>query len=176
MIDEIQLKFKDKIFILIAICGLILAFYFRVFNANDFKERELGQGSFSKIKAEREITDETSMSLEIGRSALQVEVAMSEEKKIAGLGNREFLMNDEGMLFIFPQKGKYAFEMRSMNFALDFIFINNDEVVEIIENVPSDFEGSIAGTKEYDKVLEVNAGWSRQNEVTVGSAIKWKIK
>lgn len=176
MIDEIQFKFKDKVFILLVICGLSLAFYFRIFNPDSFSDNNQSEESFFEIREENEITDETIVNLEIENSILQVEIAISEEKKVAGLSNKEFLTADGGMLFVFSQKGSYVFEMRDMNFDLDFIFIKDDEIIDVKKSVSRNFEEGIRGNGEYDKVLEVNAGWFEKNGIKTGSKISWKIK
>ena len=49
-----------------------------------------------------------------------------------------------------------------MKFSLDFIFIDNDEIVDVVENVPQPVGAQmpkvIVAKKDFDKVLEVNSG------------------
>src|SRR3989338_8360738 len=59
-----------------------------------------------------------SRSLDINGSIISVEVADTQEKRSKGLGGRESLASDSGMLFVFPDSGKYPFWMKGLSFPL----------------------------------------------------------
>lgn len=139
--------------------------------------------------------------LSVGNKKIFVEVADTPQKKQQGLSGREKLNDDQGMLFDFGtlssstsakatadlQKGegaRPAFWMKEMKFDLDLIWIRNGKIIAITPNVPApQIKNKGLKTKdnvlplyyppdEIDHVLEVNAGWSRENEVGVGDEIK----
>ena len=109
--------------------------------------------------------------LQIGEAQLAVEVRDTEEGRSRGLSGREKLGEDEGMLFVFDQPGIYGFWMKEMKFPLDFIWIRDNVVTEVRENVGIE-EMDVKSKQAIDKVLEVTSGWVKQNNVRVGDKIK----
>lgn len=122
-----------------------------------------------------ETTLEQKRILRAGKGIVMVEIADSDDERGQGLAGRDRLENDEGMLFVFDEPGRPSFWMKGMNFSLDFIWIYEDVVVEVRENVPAAIEGEVARTYEptipATMMLEVNAGWARQNGVKVGDRV-----
>lgn len=62
-----------------------------------------------------------------------------------------------------------------MNFPLDFIWINNDKIVDISENIQAPAKGTLDADLEkivpkasVDTVLEVNAGFVSANGIKIG--------
>lgn len=114
--------------------------------------------------------------IKIGQQLIWVEIADSPEETYQGLSNRESLLPDQGMLFIFDQPGNYPFVMRQMKFALDFVFILDNQVTELVENVPFPQKGEdpmeIIATKNFDKVLEVPAGSVEKWGTKVGDPVR----
>ncbi len=116
--------------------------------------------------------------IQVGNAQFRVEAADTPEKRSKGLGGRQVLGQDEGMLFIFPESGKHAFWMKGLNFPLDFIWIRRDKVVDITENVlpptpgQPDSDVPIYQAKEdTDKVLEVNGGTVKRLNIQVGDLV-----
>lgn len=112
----------------------------------------------------------------IGTNKIKVEIADEESKRIRGLSGREFLGENEGMLFIFKNKDFHRFWMKDMKIPLDFIWIQENRIVDIMENVlppkNSTDKLSVYFPKEpIDKVLEVNAGWSKKNNIKIGDKV-----
>jgi uncharacterized protein len=105
--------------------------------------------------------------LQIGSAKLRVEVANTDAKRELGLSYRPALPRDHGMLFTFDKEGNYAFWMNGMNFPLDFIYLNGHKVVEVKENVPASDLTPFYPGEPVDAVVEVNAGFVKQNGVTV---------
>lgn len=117
--------------------------------------------------------------LEIDGAVLIVEIADTASKRNKGLGNRDSLGQDQGMLFIFDKVDKYNFWMKGLKFPLDFIWIKNGQVVDILQNIQppaigqEDKDLPIYTSKEVvDKVLEVNAGVVQKLGIKVGDIIK----
>lgn len=121
----------------------------------------------------------TTGTVQINNTQIKVEIADTQGKRNKGLGDRESLGPDEGMLFIFPQTDKYSFWMKGLNFSLDFIWIRGDKVIDILENVQPPVAGQpdsalpIYQSKEaIDKVLEVSAGTVKRLNIKTGDTIK----
>lgn len=117
--------------------------------------------------------------VEINNNKLKVEAADTQAKRNKGLSGRQSLADNEGMLFIFPAVDKYSFWMKGLNFPLDFVWIREEKVVDLIENVPPPDPGQkneslpIYQPKEaIDKVLELQAGTVQRLNIKVGDTIK----
>src|SRR5688500_16424694 len=76
----------------------------------------------------------SSATAEINGNKVKLIVAKSESDRSKGLSGRNNLAKDQGMLFVFPQPGEYAFWMKDMKFAIDIIYINKDKVVYVVKN------------------------------------------
>ena len=59
--------------------------------------------------------------IHINNCKFKVEIADTPQERFLGLGKRERICKNCGMLFEFHQKGDYSFCMRDMKFPLDFI-------------------------------------------------------
>lgn len=116
----------------------------------------------------------------LGQNKLIVEVATTPEQKAQGLSGRNEIGSD-GMLFLFPGGQEVRFWMKDMQFALDFIWIRDEQVVAITENVlapdPSQRLHELpviqpAPNQKVDAVLEVPAGYVQRNAVQIGQTAK----
>ena len=88
-------------------------------------------------------------------------IADTPQLRNRGLSYRDSLSRDSGMLFIFEKKDFYSFWMNEMKFPLDFLWINDETIVDLSENIPLFSEGEITTvkpSKPVNKVLEVNSG------------------
>lgn len=87
-----------------------------------------------------------------------------------GLGNRDFLDSDKGMLFVYDSDGQRYFWMENMRFAIDIIWINSDKkVVDITKNLaPESYPERFTSIEPAQYVLEVNAGFSDENNIEIG--------
>lgn len=107
----------------------------------------------------------------INGSTWQVEVALDEAQKEAGLSNRKTLFNKKGMLFVFNTMANQSFWMKDMLIPLDMVFFDNNWKVVLIErNVDSGTFPKIFGNSVKSKyVLEINAGEADSFGIKVGS-------
>ena len=120
----------------------------------------------------------TTPSVNIRGSIITVEVADTPALRAQGLSARASLEANSGMLFLFDFQAKPSFWMKDMKFALDFLWLRNASVVDIIENVPPPATGTPdSGLTLYtpaeivDSVLEVNAGYVAQHQIQKGDKI-----
>lgn len=114
--------------------------------------------------------------VKIANQKVKVDLALSETEKNKGLGGRESLKENEGMLFVFDETGKYPFWMKDMKFAIDIIWIGeNKEIIYIKKNAtpesyPESFEPENP-TMDTKYVLEVPAGFSDKNNLKIGNVV-----
>ncbi|MCB2227366.1 MAG: DUF192 domain-containing protein [Desulfarculaceae bacterium] len=110
--------------------------------------------------------------VELGNQVVLAEVPATALQRYHGLGGRRALAPGMGMLFFFYKGGPRTMCMRAMNFGLDFIWLAGGKVSEISHRVPPAGEGlSIDPVGHADLVLEVPAGWAKENKVRPGDAV-----
>lgn len=117
----------------------------------------------------------------INNKSFAIELAISPQEQNLGLGNRDSLPEDSGMLFIFDKPGNHSFWMHGMKFPLDMIFILDNKIVGIYENVPpiTDVNKTpqIYGADLVsDSVLEINAGLAKKYNIKKGNEVRIEIK
>ena len=128
--------------------------------------------------------DETIKSVKIGDTKVLVTLADSDEKRKQGLAGTTHLDDNQGMLFIFNEKPfKASFWMKDMLIPIDIIWIKDNKVSQINDSLPPpskeipDTSLQIFTTSDpIDYVLEVNAGFSRKNNITVGTKVELMTK
>ncbi len=111
------------------------------------------------------------LAMKLADKIIFVSVASTPGERYQGLSGMEKLKENEGKLFIHQRLAKHQYVMRGMMFDLDFIFIKDNQVVDIIEKIPKEFKGIIQGKKRYNKILEMPSGWVKKNKVKVGDKI-----
>jgi len=147
-----KFKIKDYIFIGLVLIGFGILGYQKFLSPSD-----IGEKGLELIK--------------VGPSQVLVEVVSTPAAKEKGLGERETMKMNEGMLFVHEMPGRYKYSMRGMLFDLDFVFIRDDIVVDIAKKVSRRYQGIIEGGADYNYVLEVNADWTRLNNVQIGAKV-----
>lgn len=113
----------------------------------------------------------------IGNETFFVEIADTPATQIKGLSGHEKLLDNEGMLFVFPEKSVQKFWMKEMKFPLDIIWINSDRVAGIIYGAEPEAGEQLtiyASPEPVDKVLEISAGIASAKGVRVGDVIQIK--
>lgn len=116
----------------------------------------------------------------IDKAQVNVEIADTKEKRTKGLGGRDSLATDSGMLFVFEKADPYRFWMKGLKFPLDFIWISSMRVVDILTNVdppaqnlPDETLPRYAPVVPVDMVLEVNSGFVESHNIRVGDKIEF---
>lgn len=109
---------------------------------------------------------------------VKVEVAADDENRAQGLMYRDHLADDRGMIFVFPQKGDYAFWMKNTIIPLDMIWIDEaKKVVHIAHDVPpchADPCPSYPPGVAAKYVLEVAAGVAAKHHVADGDVLTFE--
>lgn len=115
----------------------------------------------------------------VGNTEITVQVADTKDKQQLGLGKRSHLNESSGMLFPYSRKTIPYFWMKDMLIPLDIIWIAEQKIVGIEQNVPY-FPSNIPDVElptysppvPIDYVLEVNAGYSDRHNFKIGDEVK----
>lgn len=133
-----------------------------------------------QVESKLTILDGSSGDSEITKAQVKIELADTQEKRSKGLGGRKSLASDSGMLFVYEKADKYRFWMKDVGFPLDFVWIMDEVVVDISEDVPppaadvSDDKLPVySPVAEVNKVLETNAGFVREHGIKIGDVVKY---
>ncbi len=102
-------------------------------------------------------------------------IARTPSTRERGLSGIPSFDEDEGMLFIFPEPGVYAFWMKDMNFAIDIVWISSDRrVVGVTENIsPETYPETFGPPQKVQFVLEVLAGSAKKFGLKEGSTVSF---
>ena len=133
--------------------------------------------------AEDKFTDKNSQAnVKINNTKINVEIVTTEKDQNKGLSDRESLADKTGMLFAFDNYKIRSFWMRIMQFPLDLIWIKDTDIIGITKNVPVPVKGtSLDDLPQYfspdlvNYVLEVNAGFSDNNNIEVGDKVEFSF-
>lgn len=116
--------------------------------------------------------------IKIDDTEIQVEIAKTNEERQKGLGGKESLAENSGMLFVIPENNKPTFWMKDTLIPLDIIWIKDNKVAGIEKNVQAQIGVEDSKLKLYpapgivDFVLEVNAGFSEKNNLKINSSVE----
>lgn len=109
----------------------------------------------------------------IGSYEFKLIVARSEKEREVGLSKFDKLPKDFGMIFLFDRPGLYPFWMKDMKFPIDIIFVKDDRIVTIYQNLPINNLKIYSPTENSNKVIEINANLSKRYNFSVGDSVKF---
>ncbi len=117
----------------------------------------------------------------IGTTAFAAEIADTPELRSKGLGERDSLAEQSGMLFVFPDGQASSFWMKGMRFSLDFVWISADcTVVELTEdvqhsppNTPSSELDIFQSSSPAAYTFEINAGEISRFGIEIGDKVSF---
>jgi len=116
----------------------------------------------------------------IGALAVQAEVPEG-DAFYRGLGGRDSLLDDRGMLFVFPDPGRHAFWMKDMLIPIDIIWISTEGRVVDVQTaqpepgVPDQQLRRYVPSTEAKYVLEVRADLAAEKGVQVGDEARIEL-
>jgi uncharacterized membrane protein (UPF0127 family) len=113
--------------------------------------------------------------VQIGNDVFHVDVAVTNPEKELGLGNRDFMESNRGMLFTYDHKERYSYWMKNMRFPIDILWIADNTIVDITKNIPVDTSETLkiySPKVPVNKALELNAGTSDQLGIHVNDTIR----
>jgi len=117
--------------------------------------------------------------LTINNQKIYLQIADNPFKRTKGLSNKKSLADNSGMLFIYQKAAKYPFWTNEMKFDLDFVFIRNNKVVYIAQNIPHPNNNkkpkTIISKRSFDKALELNAGTIKKLKIKTGDKVSFSL-
>ncbi len=123
----------------------------------------------------------TTQTVMINNGSFKVEVVTDQKEQEIGLIKYTALKPDQGMLFVFPQKGYHPFWMRGMHFPIDLIFIDGVKVSAAFENLPpvdsktpEDKITTYGGFINSEKAVELSAGMIKKYNIKKGDLVTIK--
>ena len=170
-----SLVFIIKVYLIFEIsCEIILTkifvfSYLKIFNNPNSNEFPLIQS----------ITKRQTPHVLIGDRKISVEIAKTGEEKSGGLSGKKSLGENEGMLFIFEPGSLPSFWMKDMLMPIDIIWISENHIIDIHKDIPAPISDSpstnlplYTPSGSIDHVLEVNAGYSDENNIKIGDEVE----
>ena len=111
--------------------------------------------------------------VQLGSNHYQLEVVENEDDKKRGLSGRSNIRDDQGMIFIYAEQDRRCMWMKDMNFSIDIIWLDENEVISHIEaNVtPETYPNSFCGETDAKYVIELKGGVADSNGVRVGDNV-----
>ncbi len=156
-----------KKMLLIYILLIVILGGFAIFKAGYIKFPNFGFGNGNKTPYAM-----------VNNAKIKLILAKKESDQETGLSNRNSLAQDQGMLFVFERKDYYQFWMKNMKFPIDMIYINDNKVVYVFDDVkPPTITKNVAGMTIYrpndpaNFVLEVNSGIAKKYNIKPGTTI-----
>ncbi len=115
--------------------------------------------------------------VQIRDTRVSVEIPQNSEAQARGLGHRDSLAWDHGMLFVYPDARFLGFWMKGMRFDIDMVWILDGRIVQISHRVPhvESPGGPWPGIRPdslADQVLEVPAGYAASHRWRTGDRVQ----
>jgi uncharacterized membrane protein (UPF0127 family) len=117
-----------------------------------------------------------------GDHTLHIEIATNGEQSQRGLGFRDGLADDAGMLFDLGSTRPQVFWMKGMRFALDFVWITDDKRVAGVTadvppqpGVPDSELLTYSAPQPVRYVLEINAGAAARLGIAPGTQLSFGV-
>ena len=104
---------------------------------------------------------------------IEIERANTIEEKAQGLSRTTNLGEYQGMFFPYDEPGIYSFWMKDMQFPIDIIWIDEGyKIIDITKDIqPDSFPQLFQPQYPAKYVLEVNAGFSDKNSISIGNVV-----
>ena len=116
--------------------------------------------------------------IRIGGQEVRVLVADTTARRSKGWSDRKNMGRYGGMLFVFPDSGRYAMVMRDMRFPLDIVWLDGNKIVDIAPNllpepdVPENKLTVYGARASSTMVLELPAGFAQQFGLKIGDEVR----
>ena len=106
-------------------------------------------------------------------------VADTPDLRFTGLSDTDHLPEDRGMLFVYESPGEHTYVMRRMDFGIDIVYADADEVITRIHHAPEPGPDEDGGDQEYpgygQYVLELAYEWTTERGVETGDVIRFDL-
>jgi uncharacterized membrane protein (UPF0127 family) len=113
--------------------------------------------------------------LQLQNRTISLEVADTQAKQELGLGQRDSLANNKGMIFTYAQEKELCFWMKDMHFPIDMVWLDGDKrVIHLEANVsPDTYPKTYCPDKPAQYVVELNANVAGQSGIRIGQQLKF---
>lgn len=111
--------------------------------------------------------------LKVGGVSVRTEIAETPEERRRGLGGRDALLENHGMLFVFDTPAPYGIWMEDMRFAIDILWLNAEgKIVDLKQNVvPETYPEVFYPKEDALYVLELPARFTELRSVSRGDFV-----
>ncbi len=116
--------------------------------------------------------------IDLPKGKVYAEIVDTPASRAQGLSGRTGLKEDEAMLFVFEQSGKYGFWMKDMLFPIDIIWINKEGVVVHVVHsaTPESYFNQVPpqtfiNSPDAKYVLEIQAGSAEKFGLYLGTNV-----
>jgi len=113
-----------------------------------------------------------------GRS-VTAELALTDAERARGLMNRETILPDQGMLFVFDEEAVHSFWMKNTLIPLDMLWLDKDRrIIHIERDVPpcrADPCPSFGPQRPASYVLELKGGMAAAFQLKVHDKLDFKL-
>lgn len=113
-------------------------------------------------------------SITIRHQRVELELTLTRDEQTKGLGGRDNLAWDHGMLVEYPNPVFPGFWMKDMRFDIDIVWIRDGRIVDIshrVEHSPSGPGPTYRPKELTDTVLEVPSGYAQAHGWRVGDRV-----
>jgi hypothetical protein len=110
---------------------------------------------------------------QVNGHTILLEIADSNAERERGLGGRESIDENTGMLFVFTRPDRYQFWMLHMLFPIDIVWLDEDfVVVDLVEGIsPDTYPELFTPAREARSVLEIGAGNAQKFGIAEGTKL-----
>src|SRR6266550_5987392 len=111
--------------------------------------------------------------MSVGDKVVYARLANNDSERTRGLSGSSQLADDQAMLFVFDQDGRWGVWMKDMRYSLDILWLDSGKkVVDIAQNVSPNTYPTVFSPKNNARyVVELPAGFTDQHQVSVGQAV-----
>ncbi|MFA6553984.1 MAG: DUF192 domain-containing protein [Candidatus Paceibacterota bacterium] len=156
------------IFIIVGIIGLVILTYYLVSTKSVPSFDDYVQQNSSKL---------STISVGAPNGTINTFVATSSDDQELGLGGRDSISKQEGMIFAFPDSASRGFWMQDMLFPIDIVWIREDKTVASVTSgiATSTYPDIFFPTEPVMYVLELNAGSAKDFGIATGTPLQFVI-
>lgn len=112
------------------------------------------------------------LELTVGMYRIQAEVAHTDPLRQRGLMFRKDMPEQQGMLFVFPQRATHCMWMRNTLLPLSVAFLDEDGRIINVEEMAPQTEINHCARQPARYALEMNRNWFKQRGLTAGMQIR----
>jgi uncharacterized membrane protein (UPF0127 family) len=129
---------------------------------------------FNKDTAKAPSPVSSTSCLNVGGRCIELERLETNQKRLKGLSDREYLAANTGVLFVYDSPASECIWMKDMRFSIDTIWLNESKTIKKIErNVsPATYPATFC-QDETMYVIELNAGDVKKAGLQVGQKLSF---